>query len=289
MTSSISQSQARRGSWQFSERCPRCFRQPFCILPALLAGKHQQALTDLLPSVELRRYQAGSYIVRQGDGRTIVPLICQGLAATSVLTEIGEEVVLHTVGAGTLIGLTDWLQGRREFSLSARSLSDTIVAFIKHDELRAAIASQPETWSVLLRQIGAQMESLEHRLTTLTWLDASLRVLSCLVDLVHQLGIPARFNITLPLRLSQSCLAQLTGLARETVGRSLRKLQKDRLIALRDRRILIVSLPRAQKALHTGSVDRHAFRLGCASRLTPDASPALCVASPEASTTRSFR
>lgn len=269
MTFSMSQSQARQGSWQFSEQCPRCLRQPFCIVPALLDGKHRQALTDLLPSVELHRYRAGSYIFRQGDDLKVLPLICQGLASTSVLMETGEEVILSVIGAGTFIALPDWLQERREFSLSAQSLSDVTVVFIKHDELRSVIASQPKVRNVLLRQIGAQMKSLEHRLITLQGQKAHLRVLSCLIDLVHELGVPAPFNVTPPLRLSQTCLAQLTGLTRETVSRSLRKLQKDRLIILHGREILLASLQRAQKALYSGSAGKHASaRLP--SRLTPD-------------------
>lgn len=188
-------------------------------------------------------------MIRQGDSRTALPVVCRGIAVTSVLTEGGKESARHVCGAGTFIGLTDWLQQRPAFSVSAEALVETTAAFFQPNALLQAAETTPGLLVTLLKQIGSQTDSSESRFAAGLSQNADHRILHCLLDLARQLGFVHHGRISLPTEVTHARLAQLTGLARETVSRRLRKLARAGVIAQGDRGIVIPCTMRVEQAL----------------------------------------
>lgn len=245
---SVSQpgSQARSASLSLPNLCPHCVKRQHCVL-AQLDGP-PDAGSPL--SIEIKTYRAGKYVVRQGEPRTSLPMVCQGLIVVTTLTEAGDEVAIQGCGVGEFVGLTDWLRGQETYSISGRTLIETTVAFVKPEDLLRRVEMDPRLLTSLLRQIGFQLNALEHRLGRQTVLDASGRVVHSLLDLVRQLGITGEKDVALPIRLSRTVIAEFAGLRRETVSRVLTHLQKKRLLVQSNRHITIPYLSRLQKALH---------------------------------------
>lgn len=246
---SRSRRQARLTSLSLPELCPYCVKQQQCFLTHL--DGRQDALTDAgAPlKVEVKTYRAGKYVVRQGEPRTSLPMVCRGLIIITTLTEAGDEVVLQTCGVGEFVGLTDWLQGQETYSISGRALIEATVVSVKPEDLLRRVEMNPRFLTALLRQIGFQTSALEHRLGRQTVQDASGRVIYFLLDVVRQLGMTGEKDVVLPIRLPRTVIAEFAGLRRETVSRVLTHLQRKRLIVQSDRHITIPCVSRLHKAL----------------------------------------
>jgi CRP/FNR family transcriptional regulator len=176
------------------------------------------------------------------------------MVVSSLLTEGGEEITLHTGGTGTFIGVMDWLLERPTFSCSAQALVETTLAYVRPAALLKAVTMEPGLLATLLKQFGSQMHSIEHQFAAGQSRDAGGRILRCLLDLARNLGVTDQRGVSLPAEVTRTRLAQLTGLARETVSRSVRKLARAGLILHDGRRIVIPCVKRAEQALRR---DRH--------------------------------
>jgi CRP-like cAMP-binding protein len=220
-----------------------------CILPAILQHLPGRKQVEFHRRVAIRRFRAGASVIWQGDSRTTLPLVCRGLVVTSVLTEGGEDIARHVCGTGTFIGLMDWLLQRPAFSVSAEALVETTVALLRPDALLQAVEAEHGLLVTLLKQLGSQADSSERRFAAGRSHDANHRLLHCLLDLAQQLGFVDHGSFSLSAEVTHTRLAQLTGLARETVSRCLRKLARAGLIAHGDRGIVIPCVTRAKQAL----------------------------------------
>jgi len=238
-STSQSRRQNRLPSLRLDELCPHCSKQHHCILPPL-AGSPL--------SIEMHTYQAKEYVVRQGEPRSSLPLVCCGLIMVTALTDVGDEMALQGYGVGEFIGLTDWLQGEEIYSISGRALIETTVGFIRPQDLLRHVQTNPKLLTTLLRQIGFQIRTLEHRVHLQTVQDASDRVIYVLLKLARQLAIPGEKDVALPTGLSRMVIAEFAGIRRETVSRVLAHLKKNRLIVESNRHITIPCLSRLQTA-----------------------------------------
>jgi CRP-like cAMP-binding protein len=198
---------------------------------------------------EFKAFGMGDYVVRQGEPRTSLPVVCRGLVIVTTLTEAGDEVAFQACGLGEFVGLTDWLQGKETYSISGRALIESTVAFVKPEDLFDHAQTNREVLTALLEQIGFQTHALEHRLGWQTVLDASGRVVHSLLDLAGQLRVNGEKEVALPIKLTRTIIAEFAGLRRETVSRVLTQLQRKRLIRQHDRHIVIPSLSQLRKAL----------------------------------------
>lgn len=237
-----------------TEFCAPCRARSSCIVPAALQHLPERERDEFHRHITVHRYRAGVSIVRQGDNRTTLPLVCRGVVVSSLLTESGEEITLHTCGMGAFIGIMDWLLERPTFSCSVQALVETTLLCVRPAALLKAVAMKPELLATLLKQFGSQMHSIEHQFAVGRSLDAGGRILRCLLDLAQNLGVTDQRSVSLPAEVTRTRLAQLTGLARETVSRSVRKLARAGLIVHDDRRIVIPCVKRAEQALRR---DRH--------------------------------
>ncbi len=232
--------------------CTQCIARSSCLVPAVLGRTPERKRDEFLRSLAVRRYRAGAAVIRQGDNRTALPLVCRGLVVSSILTEAGQDLTHHVGGPGTLIGLTDWLLQQPRYSLSATALVETTVAVLQPDDLLKTVEAEPELVGLLLKQLGSQVRASEHRFAASLTRDADRRILHDLLNLARQLEHTDHGRCSLPAEVTPTRLAHLTGLARETVSRCLRKLARTGLIALDDRGIAIPCMRRVEHFLRGG-------------------------------------
>lgn len=228
--------------------CRKESRCAFAYLDWLTASETAPAAGT--PSVITKSYQPGEYVVHQGEPWTHLLVVCRGLAFTTTVTEGGDEVGLQSICVGGIIGLADWLAGRKVFSVAARVLMETTIAYVRPDDFMLRLKMDESRLSLLLRQIGYQANSLEDRIRGQALHDACGRVVHCLLQLVKGMNPTANKQVVLPVRIPRTLLAQCVGLNPETVSRMLMRLQRQRLITRSDHRITIPDLAKLQRVLN---------------------------------------
>lgn len=233
-----------------SALCVGCHKESRCAFAYLDWLAASEAPAAGTPSVITKSYQPGEYVVHQGEPWTHVLVVCRGLAFTTTVTEGGDEVGLQSICIGGIIGLADWVGGRKVFSVSARVLMETTIAYVKPDDFMLRLKTDESRLSLLLRRIGYQIDSLEDCIRWQALHDAYGRVVHCLLQLVKGMNLTANIQVLLPVRIPRAFLAQCVGLNPETVSRVLMRLQRQRLITRSDHRIMITDLAKLQRVLN---------------------------------------
>jgi CRP/FNR family cyclic AMP-dependent transcriptional regulator len=104
---------------------------------------------------------------------------------------------------------------------SAIALSDVRAAAIDHHALRSMIQTHPRIAEQLLQLLARRLKRNNDDLSDRMFTDATGRVAKCLLQLARRVGVPEGNALRMVHNLTQTEIAQLAGVSRETVSKSI--------------------------------------------------------------------
>lgn len=232
-------------------KCPAC---GYCFLAELEALPTAREASNLARYGPHKVYRSGEYILHQESLLSLVPIICSGVVAIVVLTEGGEEFLLHALGPGNIIGLSDWLRKSGTSSIAAKAATDVGLTFVMVDDPLMLLKRADTTGSVFLKQIGMHLHTAQRATVSLHTEDAYTRLLLAIRELVRLLQLEQEGQVTIPHKIPRWFFASFTGLRPETVSRMLTKCRKEGMITYRNRLIVIPDLHALESR-----IDSHAY------------------------------
>ena len=160
----------------------------------------------LAAGCRIRTFTRGAFLFREGERAEGMLIVLSGVVKVVRFTPDGRETVLHLVRPGNTLGEGAMFQ-RGTFPASAVAVDDVRALFLEAEALFGMVAENPGLATYLLhrRQIGGG-------------------------DVVR-LGV------------SREVLANLLGLARETLSRQLSRFAENGLVALEGRDIVLLDVP----------------------------------------------
>lgn len=191
-----------------------------------------------------RRMRRGEVLFRQGDAGAGVYVVRAGSLKTSVCASEGPEQVVGFHLAGEVIGLQGWATARH--ASTAVALEDTEVALLPRTEGWNAQAFPLE--QALQRLLGREVERAQSHLMLATRGSADQRVAGFLLDLSQRMLARGYSATEFVLRMTRADLGNYLALQIETVSRSLRSLQDQRLLEVDGRLLRITDLQRLQQS-----------------------------------------
>lgn len=216
--------------------CGSCFLARWDSIPAPLKP------AGIVRSGTQQVYLSGDYILHQESVVSLAPVVCWGIVAIMVMTEGGEERLLHALGPGHIVGLSDWLRRRGTSSIVAKAATDVGLSFVTAGDPLQLLNRQPLTGPIFLQQIGMQLHDAQRATISLLSDDAYSRILLAIRELVRLLRLHREGPITIPHKIPRWFFASLTGLRPETVSRMLTQCRKEGILAYRNRLIVISDL-----------------------------------------------
>jgi CRP/FNR family transcriptional regulator len=169
-------------------------------------------------------------------------VVKKGVIGTYSLSEMGDE---HPVGFG-LRGKffpLGWLFGktyRTQYYYRALSVCEVFV--VPKDDLLAFLETSPRAMSEVLSQCVGELVNHEMRINALSQSKASDKVLRTIHYLSLCFGRDLKTNVVeIPIPLTQTEIANLTGLTRETVGAELRQLTEQGIVSVKRRRYIVLT------------------------------------------------
>ncbi len=173
-------------------------------------------------SLEIKKFDKGTYIYEPGDNQSRIYLIERGVVKIGSYSTDGERVIYDVLQPGETFGDLDYLDGGIEFFEFARAVTSVTalaidLAFFKHIILHDVVASEWFNVAIVRRWWKAETRLLHM---TRGNIDARLDNLrrqyqNVIVDNEGHLHHP--FDL-----LSHQDLADLTGSTRQTVSKKLR-------------------------------------------------------------------
>ncbi|MGQ0503354.1 MAG: cyclic nucleotide-binding domain-containing protein [Panacagrimonas sp.] len=177
-------------------------------------------------------------ILKAGDEPRSLFLIIEG--SVSVLAQDGDrEIVLAYLGAGDFFGEMCLFPEQSSRTAIVRSRSPVLVAEVEFAAFREFVRRYPEIMFDVAGQLAMRLRDTTRRLRDLTFVDVAGRLAHQLMSLCEDPDAKTHARGTL-ISISRQELARIIGCSREMVGRVLKKLEEDGLIASRGRSILVL-------------------------------------------------
>lgn len=176
-----------------------------------------------------------------GDPAERVYLIRRGAVRLSRVYESGEEITVALLREDSLFGVLSLLTGHRSDRFY-HSVAFTRVEMVTAPatSVRKAIEADTSVGLLLLQGLSSRILQTETMIETLTHRDMSSRLVSFLLVLCRDFGIPGNQGITIDLRLSHQAIAEAIGSTRVTITRLLGDLRNSGLVEIDRKKITVL-------------------------------------------------
>lgn len=123
---------------------------------AFVAGFPAGAIELLVLQAEHVAFEPGSLLLREGDRAAVAYLITQGLVAIEVYVPNQAPIVIETIGAGHVVGLS-WAAPPFRSHFDARAVDDVEAVAVDTEALRATLDEHPDLGYLVLDRLASVM------------------------------------------------------------------------------------------------------------------------------------
>lgn len=107
------------------------------------------------------------------------------------------------------------------------------------EQFQRALAENPELSRLMLQGLSSRILQTEMMIETLAHRDMASRLVSFLLILCRDFGVPGPNGVTIDLKLSHQAIAEAIGSTRVTVTRLLGELRQQNLISIHKKKITV--------------------------------------------------
>jgi len=154
--------------------------------------------------------------------------------------ESGEEITVALLRENSIFGVLSLLTGQKSDRFY-HSVAFTRVEMLSApaSSVRRAIEQDARVGLLLLQGLSSRILQTETMIETLTHRDMSSRLVSFLLVLCRDFGVPSSQGITIDLKLSHQAIAEAIGSTRVTITRLLGDLRSAGLLEIERKRITV--------------------------------------------------
>ena len=209
-----------------------------CDLFARLAPNDIAHLESQSRMRQLKRGEPVYLPNQEADG---VILVAEGRVKICHATPEGKQSILGFIDKGEIFGELALVGGEQRDEYVETTEKSTLV-LIPKIALQKVIQRHPEIVIGVTKLIGLRRQRIQRRLRNLLFRSNRERVIHLLMELAEKYAVPDEEGYFLNIRLSHQEMACVIGSTRETVTVVLGQLQKEGLIVIARRKILIKEL-----------------------------------------------
>lgn len=204
-----------------------------------LAAVFRQIGRGAFPPV-VETYERGKTIFFPGDPAERVYFLLKGAVKLSRVYEVGEEITVALLRENTVFGVLSLITGHQSDRFY-HAVAFTTVEILSSpiDQVEKALKENPELSMLMLRGLSSRILQTEMMIETLAHRDMESRLVSFLLILCRDFGIPCGDGITIELKLSHQAIAEAIGSTRVTVTRLLGDLREKEMISIHKKKITV--------------------------------------------------
>lgn len=185
-------------------------------------------------------FDRGKTIFFPGDPAERVYFLVKGAVKLSRVYEAGEEITVALLRENTVFGVLSLLTGQRSDRFyHAVAFTAVELMSVPIEQVETSIKDDPELSMVMLRGLSSRILQTEMMIETLAHRDMGSRLVSFLLILCRDFGIPSPNGVTIDLKLSHQAIAEAIGSTRVTVTRLLGDLRDRQSISIHKKKITV--------------------------------------------------
>ena len=189
-----------------------------------------------------RKIKKGTVLFNPGDPLQGVYFIQEGFIKLYDVSENGREIATYLTGSGNMLSLRALIAKEKTAHQYTETITDVVLYTMPMREFFGILEEHPEYFIDIMHILIDRLNHAERRIEEFVSGNATSRVANFLYDVAVRFGKKRGNNVLFPVGLTHQRIAEFVGAYRETVTLSLNKLQKEGLIKMSRRKIIILNL-----------------------------------------------
>jgi CRP/FNR family transcriptional regulator/CRP/FNR family cyclic AMP-dependent transcriptional regulator len=185
-----------------------------------------------------RRYPKDTVVFFENEQGDTLFMILEGRVRVTILGDDGREVILSVLGPGDFFGEISLLDNEPR-SATAIAAEESELLLLHRADFQGAMSDNPSIGGALIRVLTARLRRANHQISTLALLDVYGRVARVILDIAREEGRRLKDGRIAFRRATHQELANRIGTTRETVTRMLKDLERQGLITVDGREVVL--------------------------------------------------
>jgi CRP-like cAMP-binding protein len=185
-----------------------------------------------------RRYPKDSVVFFENEQGDFFFMILEGRIKVTILGDDGREVILSLLGSGDFFGEMALLDNEPR-SATAIAVEDTELLSLHRNDFQAVLSDNRSITVGLIKVLTSRLRRANHQISTLALLDVYGRVARVIVDMAREEGRRLKDGRIAFRRATHQEIANRIGTTRETVTRMLKDLERQGMIHIEGREIIV--------------------------------------------------
>lgn len=196
---------------------------------------------------EITSYKKKQTIYKEGKRPAAIYFIISGKVKTCKVNDAGKELITGIYTAGDFIGYTILLE-ERVYSDTAEVMEDAEVMIIPKPDFLNLINSDWQVSKMFIRLLAKNVLENEERLLTIAYQSLRKKVATALIQVFDKFKTAPDDNPEID--IPRNDLAHITGIATESLVRTLSDFKTEKLIEIKEGRIIILQVKKLRELLY---------------------------------------
>ena len=185
-----------------------------------------------------RRYPKDSVVFFENEQGDFFFMILEGRIKVTILGDDGREVILSLLGSGDFFGEMALLDNEPR-SATAIAVEDSELLSLHRNDFQSVLSDNRSITTGLIKVLTGRLRRANHQISTLALLDVYGRVARVIVDMAREEGRRLKDGRIAFRRATHQEIANRIGTTRETVTRMLKDLERQGMIHIEGREIIV--------------------------------------------------
>lgn len=188
----------------------------------------------IISKLKERKFKKNHVLMFENDLSEDVYIIRSGMLKIYRIHE-GKEIVLSISMPGDILGEVEALSNDSHRISSIEALENVSVWHMTKQDFLQIVDQYPSVLRKAYMVLVERTRMLNRLIRYLTFYDVRTKAANLLVDLYYNFGKPDGDNFKIDLKINQSLLANMLGVTRESISKTLGDFQNEGLIDIREK------------------------------------------------------
>ncbi len=191
----------------------------------------------------VRNYQRNQVVFLEEEAGNYMYIVLSGKVKVTKSTANGKETILAIHRQGDFFGEMALLDGKTS-PATVSAMEDCRIVSITSGDFHRFLMTNDKVVQQIIQVLCSRLRHVWGQIQSLNYSTADARIRGGILQLSRKHGVADARGIIIDLKITHQELAEMVGTSRETVTRTLARLQKKGIITMDQRRIILLS-PRA--------------------------------------------
>jgi CRP/FNR family transcriptional regulator, cyclic AMP receptor protein len=205
----------------------------------LFATLSESEFQSIQHAFVVKNYRKNQIIFLEEETGTYMYIVLAGKIKVTKTNSNGKEILLAIHQSGDFFGEMALLDGKTS-PATVSAMEDCRVATVSASDFQALVMKNEKIVRQIIQVLCGRLRQSWAELQRLSYGSAESRIKSGLWELGRRHGVQDARGTIINLKITHQELAEMVGTARETVTRMLAALQKQQVIEIEDRRIILL-------------------------------------------------